>query len=547
VDGSNDEILMGNVQYDTESLLTQFDYGNGLQTTFSYDSRDRPLAIDVKNAPTPYVDIDYTYDSNNNITQLVNGWRDTDSTWNSDTESYNYDGLDRLTSAYCTSWSHTYVYDKVGNRLSKDSVTYTNNTVNQITALSDGTSFAYDSNGNRTQKTDGTHTWSYTYDYANRLTKFEKNSNIIGEYVYDGDGKRLQVTENSVTTTYVYSGLNVLYEENTTGTAAYIYGPTGLLARKTTIDQEANTFYYHTDHLGSTRLITDSDRNIIAAVIYHPFGEPSIEEGSEHYLFTGKERDATGLYYYGARYYDPGIGRFITRDPLAGTFSLPQTLNRYTYCANNPSKYIDPAGLDFEHEDEEVGEILSEEEKEEPPVLVFQLDEDTLLTLDIYVQEGNVLIGYGYLTSTNLSLKEPNFQVVIVIIVFNDEGDMEDHKEWDWDKMKGALEKDVSSTTYDNLRDIADQMKDFVGPEHVQELSAAVNSLYLQIRKIAYSSPWEAIAKGAIGGALSSPFTNPAVGAGAGALTALSEHYKWYKLQTFLGGLILGGFREQPT
>jgi YD repeat-containing protein len=103
VDGSNDEVLMDQVQYDVESLLTQFDYGNDLQATFSYDSRDRISTMDVKNGTTSYLDLDYTLDSNSNITQLVNGWRDTSSVWHSETESYSYDGLDRLTSASCTS------------------------------------------------------------------------------------------------------------------------------------------------------------------------------------------------------------------------------------------------------------------------------------------------------------------------------------------------------------------------------------------------------------------------------------------------------------
>jgi RHS repeat-associated protein len=71
-----------------------------------------------------------------------------------------------------------------------------------------------------------------------------------------------------------------------------------------------------------------------------------VEEGSEHYQYTGKEKDATGLYYYGARYYDPQTGKFITRDLIKGRKSNSQTLNLYTYCLNNPIKYIDPTGLD---------------------------------------------------------------------------------------------------------------------------------------------------------------------------------------------------------
>jgi uncharacterized protein RhaS with RHS repeats len=204
--------------------------------------------------------------------------------------------LDRLTSANCTSWSHIYSYDKVGNRTSKDGITYTINSVNEVTALSDGTSFTYDDNGNRTQKTKGTDTWDYMYDYVNRLKKIEENSSVIGEYVYDGDDRRIQTIENNETTTYIYTGWSVLYEENSTGTACYIYGPFGLLAKRTTVNQESNTYFYHTDHLGSTRLVTDDSKNIVSAVTYHPFGEIDVKEGSEDFLFTGKEMDSTGLY-----------------------------------------------------------------------------------------------------------------------------------------------------------------------------------------------------------------------------------------------------------
>ena len=285
--------------------------------------------------------------------------------------------MDQLTSAICTSWSHTYSYDKAGNRTAKDSVTYTINTVNEVTALSDGTSFTYDSNGNRTQKTKGTDTWVYTYDYVNRLTKVEKNDTTLGEYIYDGDGKRLQVTENSTTTTYIYSESDVIYEENSSGTITYIRGPKGLLAKRTTINQESNTFYIHTDRSSSTRLVIDDNKNIVAAVTYHPFGELSTEEGSERYLFTGKEKDSTDLYYYGARYYDPEIGRFLTRDPYTSLpddprivgdpekdctqwLMNPQRFNRFSYAANNPLKYNDPTGLHYSCIGDDCEELVGE-------------------------------------------------------------------------------------------------------------------------------------------------------------------------------------------
>ncbi|AKG53330.1 hypothetical protein DGWBC_0654 [Dehalogenimonas sp. WBC-2] len=60
--------------------------------------------------------------------------------------------------------------------------------------------------------------------------------------------------------------------------------------------------------------------------------------------FTGQKLDSTGLYYYNARYYDAALGRFISADTVIPSFLNPQSLNRYSYCYNNPLKYTDPTG-----------------------------------------------------------------------------------------------------------------------------------------------------------------------------------------------------------
>jgi RHS repeat-associated protein len=341
VDGVNDEILMNSPQYNTKGLLTQFTYGNGLVADFSYDTRDRLLTLDLVSGEIQFLDLDYTYDSNSNITQIVNGWRDTQSSWHSQTESYTYDGLNRLISASCTSWSHTYSYDKVGNRTAKDDVTYTVNAMGELISLSDGTTFTYNSIGSRTGKTQGTDSWVYAYDAVNQLIGVEKNGEMLEEYVYDGNGRRIQVTADSETTTYVYFGRAVMHEENATGIATYIYGPGGRFAERTTINGESYTFYYHPDHLGSTRLVTDENANIVASVTYHPFGETDTQDGSEDHLFAGKEKDTTDLYYFGARYYDAEVGRFLTVDPAPGNGTSSQSMNRYAYCMNNPVSYVD--------------------------------------------------------------------------------------------------------------------------------------------------------------------------------------------------------------
>jgi len=71
--------------------------------------------------------------------------------------------------------------------------------------------------------------------------------------------------------------------------------------------------------------------------------------GEERYTYTGKEQDdSTGLYYYGARYYDSSLGRFISSDPVQGSVYSGQRLNRYTYVMNNPMVYTDPTGMEGE-------------------------------------------------------------------------------------------------------------------------------------------------------------------------------------------------------
>jgi RHS repeat-associated protein len=182
----------------------------------------------------------------------------------------------------------------------------------------------------------------------------------------------------------IYSGMSTLYEENTTGTACYIYGPQGQLAKRTTINEESRMFYYHTDHLGSTRLVTNESKNIVSATTYHPYGEPNAEEGTEEYLFTGKEQDVTGFYYYGARYYDPEIGRFLTGDPLKGERREPQTLNRYAYCLNNPLKYIDPTGMEEESKS-------AQQKVEEVFESLQDVDPDDLAEVQDLIDAGNYI------------------------------------------------------------------------------------------------------------------------------------------------------------
>jgi len=123
--------------------------------------------------------------------------------------------------------------------------------------------------------------------------------------------------------------------------------------------------FYHQDHLGSTALVTDLSGAVVEETIHAPYGAELFQASSgtvdAFYGFTGKERDeSTGLSYFGARWYDASIGRFLSVDPLyQETQSLepddlksfvadPRKLASYAYAANNPLSFVDPDGQDFE-------------------------------------------------------------------------------------------------------------------------------------------------------------------------------------------------------
>jgi RHS repeat-associated protein len=131
------------------------------------------------------------------------------------------------------------------------------------------------------------------------------------------------------------------------------------------VNYEKLQYYYHADHLGSSSYITNLDGEIVQHVEYVPFGEVFIEERNNTwntpYLFNGKELDEeTGLYYYGARYYNPRESVWLSVDALASYNPFEQenfidgqhnggvynsfNLTVYGYCYQNPIVLVDPNG-----------------------------------------------------------------------------------------------------------------------------------------------------------------------------------------------------------
>ncbi len=171
----------------------------------------------------------------------------------------------------------------------------------------------------------------YTYDYNNMLVSAGRST-----YAYFGE-RRVKKTENGITTRYFFSD----YEEES-GASTNILKKYAGGANRSTRD---GLLFVYKEITGNPSIITNQGGYLVSSSIYEPYGAKVIEEGSPtfKYKFAGGERDGTGLSYFGARYYDPRICRFITPDTIVPG-SSPQNMNRYSYCMNNPVNYIDPSG-----------------------------------------------------------------------------------------------------------------------------------------------------------------------------------------------------------
>jgi RHS repeat-associated protein len=252
---------------------------------------------------------------------------------------YGYDRLYRLTSVVGPDGPRSYAYDPVGNRLSRvagATTSYTYDRADRITSAG-STAITVDANGNMTAKGAD----SFDFDQANRLTSATA-AGASETYVYDGNGKRFtrQVGANPAVR-YVSdlgSRLPVTIDD---GTRKYVYG-LGLAYAV----QGSTIEVYHADRLGSVRVLTNGPGAVVATYRADEWGVPMVSSGSsaQPFGFTAEPVDATGLIYLRARYYEPTLGLFSSRDRWPGTPLQPQTLNRFAYVGGNPTTLTDPSG-----------------------------------------------------------------------------------------------------------------------------------------------------------------------------------------------------------
>ncbi len=330
--------------YDSAGNRIAVTMGNGAWSTFSYDSSNRLIGVVNGSGLKTLTSFAYTLDASGNRTQIVD--------LTGGVTRYRYDGLNRLSSWVAPSGQVTYYdYDAVGNRISMTSAagstSYSYDAADRM--LNAGTtSFTYDGNGNLLTKTVGGTTLSFTFDALNRLGSVS-GGGVAAQYLYDGDGNRIS---QQVGGSYYQYALDlarrnpvVLNESGPDGNMDFQYGLTLLSGSSGTLEQ-----FYQADGVGSTANVTDATGKLRASYTYDPWGRvlnPLDPLGTkDKFKFASEALDPqTGLYYLRARYYDPTVGRFISRDPLAGSIDVPMSRNRYVYALSNPVRYTDTLGL----------------------------------------------------------------------------------------------------------------------------------------------------------------------------------------------------------
>src|SRR5216684_2311615 len=244
----------------------------------------------------------------------------------------------------------------------------------------DQRTYSYDANGNQTGWThdqNGTRR-NITWDDENRIQAVFDNGQEK-DYKYDDQGQRVIKRGPQAETVYV----SQFYTDRPGANATkHIYAGTTRIASKLTHKDgpnvpltqktpfEKDLFFYHPDHIGSTNYVTDVNGKLYEHLEYFPFGETWVEENSNQqrtpFLFSGKELDEeTGLYYFGARYYDPRTSVWQSADPILAKYlptghrgrdsKLPglggvfnsKNLGLYGYAGQNPVIYLDPDGQEL--------------------------------------------------------------------------------------------------------------------------------------------------------------------------------------------------------
>ncbi len=284
--------------YDSADRTSKLTLANGIQILYTWDSASQLTGIAYRRADNTLIgDLTYTYDAAGQRTGMGGSLAATDLP--ADVPTTAYDADNRL-----TNWNgQALSYDDNGNLTSDGTTTYTWNSRDQLVALAGATS---------------------------------------ASFAYDGLGRRKSKTVNGVSTAYLYDGMNPIQEQSGATIQANLLAGPGLdqwVART----QGGQTVSYLPDALGSTLALANASQALTTSYTYEPYGKTTTSGAAtgNAFAYTGRENDGTGLYYYRARYYHPGIARFVSEDPIG----LAGGYNTYAYVDGDPISSSDPEGL----------------------------------------------------------------------------------------------------------------------------------------------------------------------------------------------------------
>ncbi|MBE3584303.1 MAG: hypothetical protein IMX01_09355 [Limnochordaceae bacterium] len=340
------------------------------------------------------------------------------------------------------------------------------------------------------------------------MTQVRVDGSPVAQFFYDAYGRRVKIVEGDTTTLTLYSGHDIVYEVKTQPgkalvTTKYLAVGGKYLAK---VVQEGTsqrqTYFYHTDLVGSVRTITNSRGQVVARFEYEPFGvttsasgplASSPQAGGETHKFTGKPEDAAiDLYYFNARYYDPLVGRFIQQDPARSG------LNWYLYGEGNPLRYRDPTGLVSEGEASALVVSLG-------PYIVYWADhydisvallsgvlyDELTRTSRIYGLAEIPAAFFGMETSVGIASMKPTTAKIL-----EDKG-LVPAAGSNWERV-WRLSDPKSAVRYAaaNLRSIADELATKGDPRLVTDEMIATNYSLSRVEPVTYRRGMEAIVSG---------------------------------------------------
>ena len=326
--------LCTTLTYDNDGRLTKLTFPGGATQSSTYDNVGNLTSLIGKDDLNHVItNFSYSYAQSTQDANVRLSMTESDPLANL-TTTYTYDTLGRLTKAANSQTTLNYGYDSAGNRTSAPNGASTFNGANEITSSPGVSSYGFDADGNLTSSISG---GSVTYNAQNQSTAINWGGSNLTGLSYAGLGQSERSAAGS--TTYASSMLGLSISKASGSSTDFTRDASGHLIGERTPD--GSHWYYLGDAIGSiVAVISASGENVANRYAYDPYGRQTYSSTTvaNPWGYAGGYVDSTGLILFGARYYDPNLGRFTQCDPAS-------TLPDYTYAGDNPINFSDPSGL----------------------------------------------------------------------------------------------------------------------------------------------------------------------------------------------------------